>query len=307
MAWLALRKLNAFIVTLLAIATLSFALLRAAPGGPFDADREVDRKVREAQERKYGLDRPLAAQYAVYMRDLCLRGDLGPSSQYPGMTVSEIIAASLPFSLALGGLALAVALALGVAGGVAAGARPGGPADRVVGALSVLGISVPNFVLGAALLALFGLWLRVLPVAGFSGPASLLLPALTLGLPFAAVIARLTRAGLLESMDEDWVRTARAKGMRERRVVWVHALRPSILPVVSFLGPTAAGVLTGSVVVERIFALPGLGTHFVNSALNRDYALVMGTVLLYSALLIFLNLLSDLLLGVLDPRIREEP
>ncbi|MHC4862020.1 MAG: ABC transporter permease [Planctomycetota bacterium] len=299
------RRLGGFLVTLLVVATVSFFLLRLAPGGPFDEERAVDVKIREAQERKYGLDRPLVAQYALYMRDLCLRGDLGPSSQYPGMTVNEVVAESFPFSLALGGLALAVALALGLAGGVAAGARPGGVADRVVGALSTLGISVPNFVLGTALLAVFALWLRVLPVAGLTGIESLVLPSLTLGLPFAAVIARLTRAGLLDSMEEDWIRTARAKGLKERRVVWLHALRPALLPVVSFLGPTAAGVLTGSVVVERIFALPGLGTHFVNSALNRDYSLVMGTVLLYSALLIAMNLLSDLLLGVLDPRIRE--
>ena len=306
MARLIARRLGGFVLTLFVIATISFFLLRLAPGGPFDAERAVDATIREAQERKYGLDRPLVAQYLLYMRDLCLGGDLGPSSQYPGMTVNEVIAESLPFSLALGGLAMAVALALGLAGGVAAGARPGGSMDRAVGALSVVGVSVANFVLGAALLAVFGLWLRVLPVAGLGRPGSLVLPALTLGLPFAAVIARLTRTGLIETMDEDFVRTARAKGLGERRVVWIHALRPALLPVVSFLGPTAAGVLTGSVVVERIFALPGLGTHFVNSALNRDYSLVMGTVLLYSALLVAMNLLSDLLLGAIDPRIRED-
>lgn len=301
-----LRRLLGLVVTLFAIASLSFFLLRAAPGGPFDRDRDVDPRVREAQERKYGLDRPLGAQYLLYLEGLCLSGDLGPSSQYPGMTVNEIIAESLPPSLALGGLALVVALVLGIAGGVAAGRRPGSPADRVVAALSVLGVSVPNFVLGAALLAVFALWLRILPVGLLDRPTSLVLPALTLGLPFAAVIARLTRAGLRETLAEDWIRTARAKGLTERRVVWVHGLRPALLPVVSFLGPAAAGVLTGSVVVERIFALPGLGTHFVNSALNRDYALVMGTVLLYSALLVTMNLLSDVLLTVLDPRIRSE-
>ena len=300
-----LGRLFGLLLTLFSIASISFLLLRAAPGGPFDADREVDPSVRAAQERKYGLDRPLAAQYLAYMGDLILRFDLGPSSQYPGMTVNEILAESLPPSLALGGLALLVALAVGVGGGVAAGTRPGSRTDRVVTALSVLGISVPNFVLGAALISVFSLWLRVLPVAGLSGPGSLVLPALTLGLPMAAVIARLTRAGLTEVVEEDYVRTARAKGLSERRVVWVHLLRPALLPVVSFLGPAAAAVLTGSVVVERIFALPGLGTHFVNSALNRDYALVLGTVLLYSALLITLNLAADFVLSALDPRIRR--
>jgi oligopeptide transport system permease protein len=170
-----------------------------------------------------------------------------------------------------------------------------------------VGVSVPNFVVGAALLAVFALWLRILPVAGLWGPASLVLPALTLGLPLAAVIARLTRTGLVETMEEDFIRTARAKGLVERRVVWVHALRPAVLPVVSFLGPASAAVLTGSVVVERIFALPGLGTHFVNGALNRDYSLILGAVLVYSALLVVMNLVSDLALRALDPRIGSRP
>ncbi len=300
-----LRRLLGLLLTIFVIATLSFFLLRIAPGGPFDEERAVEASVRRAQERKYGLDRPLGEQYLRYLRALFLHGDLGPSSRYPGMTVNELIAESLPPSLALGGLALGLALVLGIGAGVAAGTRPGGPADRAILLLTVFGVSVPNFVLGAGLLWVFGLWLRVLPVAGLTGFSSLVLPAVTLGLPFAAVIARLARAGLVETLQEDYIRTARAKGLRERRVVWGHALRPALLPVVSFLGPAAAGILTGSVVIERIFALPGLGTHFVNSALNRDYSLVMGTVLLYSVLLVLLNFLSDLALGILDPRIRR--
>ena len=299
------RRLLGFLVTIFVIAALSFFLLRAAPGGPFDADREVDPAVKAAQQRKYGLDAPLPVQFGRYLRDLCLHGDLGPSSQYPGMTVNELIAESLPASLALGGLALFVALFLGIGAGVLAGSRPGSLRDRVTVTATVLGISIPNFVLGTALLAIFSLWLRLFPVAGLTGFGSLVLPALTLGLPFAAVICRLTRTGLIETMREDWIRTARAKGLSESRVIWGHALRPALLPVVSFLGTAAAGILTGSVVVERIFALPGLGTHFVNSALNRDYSLVMGTVLLYSVLLVFMNLLSDACLGILDPRIRS--
>jgi oligopeptide transport system permease protein len=297
------HRLFGFILTLLVIATVSFFLLRAAPGGPFDADRDVDPTIRAAQERKFGLDRSLPVQYLAYMRDLLLKADLGPSSQYPGMSVNEIIAASLPPSLVLGGLALLIAMGLGIPVGALAGARSGGLQDRAISALAAVGVSVPNFVLGALLLFVFGLSLRLLPVAGWSGPASWVLPALTLGLPMAAVVARLTRTGMIEMMEHDCIRTARAKGMPERRVVMIHALRTSLLPVVSYLGPAAAAVLTGSVVVEQIFAVPGLGTHFVNSALNRDYSLVMGTVLLYSALLIFLNLVSDLLLAALDPRI----
>ncbi len=302
-----LRRLLGFLLTLLIIATFSFFLLRAAPGGPFDAERDVDPSIRAAQERKYGLDRPLPVQYLTYMRDLVFTGDLGPSSQYPGMSVNEIIAESLPPSLMLGGLALLIALGIGIPAGAFAGARPGSPLDRTISVGTAVGVSVPNFVLGAVLLAIFGLFLRVLPVAGLFGPASYVLPALTLGLPMAAVIARLTRTGMVAMMGEDFIRTARAKGLSNRRVVMVHALRTALLPVVSYLGPAAAAVLTGSVVVEQIFAVPGLGTHFVNSALNRDYSLVMGTVLLYSALLILLNLVSDLLLAALDPRIEVAP
>jgi len=299
------KKLLGFVVTLAVIATVSFFLLRLAPGGPFDLEREVDPEVRAAQERRYRLDRSLPAQYVAYLGDLLLRADLGPSTRYPGMSVNEILAESLPPSLLLGALALLVALLFGLAAGIAAGARPGGPADRILGGLAILGISVPNFVVGALLLALFALGLRLLPAGGLTGPSSLVLPVITLALPLAAVIARLTRAGVVETMRADHVRTARAKGLRERHVVIVHALRPALLPVVSFLGPAAASVLTGSVVVERIFALPGLGTHFVNSALNRDYGLVLGTVLVYSGMLVAMNLLSDLLLGILDPRIRR--
>jgi oligopeptide transport system permease protein len=298
-----LRRACGLLVTLLFIATVSFFLLRLAPGGPFDADREVDPAVRAAQEARYRLDRPLPEQYAAWLADL-LRGDLGPSSCYPGLTVNEVLGAAIPPSLLLGGLALILALTLGVAAGALAGRRPGGSADRAVSGLALLFISVPNFVLGAGLLLCFSLHLRWFPAGLLEGPASLVLPALTLGLPMAAVIARLTRSGLSETMGEDWIRTARSKGISETRVLLVHGLRTALLPVVSFIGPAAAAVLTGSVVVERIFALPGLGTHFVNSALNRDYSLVMGTVLIYSGLLVTLNFLSDLLLSVLDPRVR---
>jgi oligopeptide transport system permease protein len=301
-----LRRIGGFFVTLFAIVTISFFLLRLAPGGPFDADRVVDPAVRAAQERQFGLDRPLLAQYLDYVGDLCLSGNLGPSSQYPGLTVNEIIAASLPASLVLGALALVIAVVLGILAGAVGGFRPGGGRDRALTLVTLFGVAVPNFVVGAALLAVFAVGLRWLPAGGWTGPGSLVLPSLTLALPIAAVIARLTRSGLRETLGKDYIRTARAKGLPERRIVFVHALRAALLPVVSFLGPAAAAVLTGSVVVERIFAVPGLGTHFVNGALNRDYSLILGVVLLYSALLVFLNLLSDLLLSVVDPRIRRE-
>lgn len=304
MAQYVARKLAGFLVTLFVIATLSFFLLRLAPGGPFDRERAVPDSVRAAQERRFGLDRPLPEQYLRYLGGL-LRGDLGPSYRYPGLGVNEVIAESVGPSLTLGGLALLLALGLGIPLGARAGARPGKLDDRALRAASLLGVSVPNFVLGALLLFVFALWLRLLPAGGWLSPASAVLPAITLGIPIAAVVARLTREGVADTLGHDCIRTARAKGVPERRIVLVHALRMSILPVVSWLGPAAAGVLTGSVVVEQLFAVPGLGTHFVNGALNRDYGLVLGTVLLYAALLLLLNLLSDLLLGALDPRIRR--
>jgi oligopeptide transport system permease protein len=296
----------AFAITLFAIATIAFFLLRVAPGGPFDTDRAISRSVRAALDRKYGLDRPLHEQYFRWVGDLVLRGDLGPSSQYPGMTVNDVLAESLPPSLLLGGVALALALVLGIPAGAFAGARRGRKTDVAVSTASILLVSVPNFVLGAVLLAFLALRLRILPAGGWASPGAVVLPALTLGLPVAAIVARLTREGVAEAMRADFVRTARAKGVPERRIVLVHALRVSLLPVVSYLGPAAAGVLTGSVVVEQIFAVPGLGTHFVNGALNRDYALILGVVLVYAALLVALNLLADLVLGWLDPRIGRE-
>lgn len=300
------RRLGGFVLTLFIIVTLSFLLLRAAPGGPFDADRAVDETVRAAQERKFGLDLSIGEQYLRYLTDLCLRGDLGPSSQYPGLTVNEILAETLPPSLILGALALVLAVAIGVGAGVVSGLRKGSCLDRLLTAVILVGVSVPNFVIGALLLAVFALSLGWFPAGGLSGPGSLLLPAITLALPIAAVIARLTRTGLSETLAADYIRTARAKGLKEFRIVTVHGLRAALLPVVSFLGPASAAVLTGSVVIERIFALPGLGTHFVNGALNRDYSLILGVVLLYSALLVAANLVSDLLLSALDPRIRRD-
>lgn len=298
------RRLALAVPVLLAIATLTFFAMRLAPGGPFDAERRLPPAVLANIEARYRLDRPLAEQYLRYLGHL-LRGDLGPSFRYPDRTVGELIALGLPVSVTLGAAALALALAIGIPAGVVAAVRHNRPADHLAMGLAMTGVSLPNFVLGPLLILLFALVLRWLPVAGWGSWRHLVLPAVTLGLYYAAYIARLTRAGMLEVIRQDFIRTARAKGAPERRVVGRHALRLALLPVVSYLGPAAAKVLTGSVVVETIFAVPGIGRYFVTAALNRDYTMVLGTALFFSAFLVAFNLLVDLAYGWLDPRIRE--
>ncbi|HEY8370965.1 MAG TPA: ABC transporter permease [Thermodesulfobacteriota bacterium] len=298
------RRLAYALPVLFAVATITFFMMRVAPGGPFDAERRLPDAVEQSLRARYQLDRPLLEQYARYMANV-LRGDLGPSFRYPDRTVGELIAFGLPVSLTLGLAALAVALAVGLPAGVAAAVRHNRAADHATMGLAMLGVSVPNFVLGPLLVIVFALWLGWLPVAGWGTWRHVVLPAVTLGLFYAAFIGRLTRAAMLEVIRHDFVRTARAKGASERRVVWRHALRIALLPVVSFLGPAAARLLTGSVVVETIFSVPGVGRYFVTAALNRDYTMVLGTALVYSALLVAFNLLVDLAYGWLDPRIRE--
>jgi oligopeptide transport system permease protein len=286
---------------LLAIVVVSFLFMRLAPGGPFDEERALDPAVRANLEARYGLDQPLPTQLWMYVKGLA-HGDLGPSFKYAGWQVKEIIGQALPVSLTVGLVALASALLIGVPLGVVGALRHNQWQDYSAMALALVGICVPNFVLGPLLIIVFVFHLGWLPVGGFGTPAQLLLPGLTLGAVRGAYIARLMRAGMLEVIGQDFIRTARAKGLAERVVVAKHALRLAILPVVSYLGPAVASILVGSVVVERIFSIPGLGTFFVNSALNRDYTLAMGTVLLYSGLLIALNLLVDVLYSLLDPR-----
>ncbi len=297
-----LRRLLSTLPLLVAIVVFSFLFMRLAPGGPFDQERELDPLVRHQLEARYGLDQPLPHQLWLYTKGL-LHGDLGPSFRYPGWTVNEIIAQALPVSLSLGLLALAIALLTGIPLGVIAAVRRDGWPDHLAMGLALVGICVPNFILGPLLILLFVFKLGWLPAGGFGTLQQLILPAVTLGAIRAAYLARLTRAGMLDVLQKDFIRTARAKGLHERVVVAKHALRIAILPVVSYLGPAIASILVGSVVVEKIFAIGGLGTFFVNSALNRDYTLAMGTVLLYSVLLIGLNLLVDLLYRVLDPRV----
>ncbi len=297
-------RLALAVPVILVIATLTFFAMRLAPGGPFDAERRLPPAVLANIEARYRLDRPLVEQYVHYLGDL-LRGDLGPSFRYPDRTVGELIVLGLPVSVTLGASALALALAVGIPAGVVAAVRHNRPADHLAMGLAMTGVSLPNFVLGPLLILLFALVLRWLPVAGWGSWRHLVLPAVTLGLYYAAYIARLTRAGMLEVIRQDFIRTARAKGAPERRVVGRHALRLALLPVVSYLGPAAAKVLTGSVVVETIFAVPGIGRYFVTAALNRDYTMVLGTALFFSAFLVAFNLLVDLAYGWLDPRIRE--
>ncbi len=300
-----LRRLLAAIPTLAVIITLAFLLTRLAPGSPFDEEQALAPEVRANLEAAYGLDDPLPVQFGRYLAGLA-RGDLGPSMRFRDYTVSELVGAGLPVSLTLGLLALLLALLAGIPAGVMAAARRGRWLDRLLMSVAVAGMSVPVFVLGPALALVFGLWLGWLPVAGWR-PGSgldLVLPVLTLALPVTAHIARLTRGSLLEVLGSTWIRAAHARGLPEWRVMFVHALPAGLLPVVSYLGPATAAILAGSLVVETVFGLPGMGRHLIQGALNRDYTVVMGMVIVYAALTIALNLIADLLYAALDPRIR---
>jgi oligopeptide transport system permease protein len=287
---------------LLVIVTGSFFIMRIAPGGPFDMERALPAEVRANIEARYHLDEPLVRQYLRYLGDVA-RGDLGPSFRYPDRTVTELITLGFPVSLALGACALGLAVLLGGAAGILAGIRHNRLLDYLTMTVALGGVSVPNFVLGPLLILLFALWLGWLPVAGWGSWRHLVLPSVTLGVFYMAYVARLARAGMLEVIFQDFVRTARAKGLTEAAVVLHHALPSALMPVVSYLGPAAAGALTGSVVVETIFGIPGIGRYFVTSALNRDYTMVLGTVIFYSSLLVLFNLVVDLLYAWLDPRV----
>jgi oligopeptide transport system permease protein len=303
----ALRRLLGLIPTLFVIVTLSFFVIRLAPGGPFDEERTLPPEIRANLEAAYGLDRPLPVQYARYLGALA-HGDFGPSFKFKDFSVTELIRQGLPISLTLGLSAILLALALGIPLGTLAALRQNSPADVTLMALAVVGIALPSFVVGPLLQLLFALRLRWLPVAGWeAGRAQyFLLPVVTLALPVIAYVARLTRGSMLEVLAAPYVRTARAKGLPESTVVLRHALRPALLPVVSYLGPATAFVVTGSLVVETVFGLPGTGRYLVQGAINRDYTLVMGMIIVYATLTLVLNLIADLLYGWLDPRVRYE-
>lgn len=300
-----IRRLLGFVPTLFAIATIVFFLIRLAPGGPFDDERNVSAEVRRNLEAHYNLDAPLYQQYARYLWDV-LHGDLGPSFEKPSRTVSEWIAYRFPVSLELGLYGLAVAIVVGLFAGVTASLRPNTLTDHVPMSFAMAGICIPNFVLGPLLVLVLSIWMGWLPVSGWEYPEDKILPAITLGVPYAAYIARLSRGGMLEVLSQDFIRTARAKGLSEARVVLRHALRGGIQPVVAFLGPAAAGIITGSFVVENIFQIPGLGSEFVGAALHRDYTMILGTVLFFATLILLFNLLVDLAQAWLDPRVRYE-
>mgnify|MGYP001822443988 CR=1 FL=1 len=302
----AVRRLLSAIPTLLVIIAAAFFLMRVAPGGPFDEEQAIPPEIHANLEAAYGLDKPVIVQFRNYLAGL-LRGDLGPSFKYRDFRVSELIARGLPVTLTVGGLALLLALAVGIPLGMLAALRQNGMVDHAVMALALVGIAVPSFVVAPVLALVFGVRLQWLPVAGWEAGSLryLVLPVVTLALPFIAYLARLTRGSLLEVLQSPFIRTARAKGLAPGYILRRHALKPTLLPVLSFLGPATAALLTGSLVVEQVFGLPGVGRYFVQGAINRDYTLVMGMVIFYAALILLLNLAVDVLYGWLDPRIRH--
>jgi oligopeptide transport system permease protein len=298
-----LARLLQTIPVLFVVATLTFFMVRTVPGGPFDAERAVPEAVKREIEAYYGLDKPLLQQYVDYLGRL-VRGDLGPSLRFADRTVNETIATTFPVSLQLGGMALGIALLLGITAGVMAALRPNSSLDYIASGLSMTGICLPTFVLGPLLILVFALQLQWVNASGWFEGADRVLPALTLGIVYAAYVARLTRGGMLEILSQDFIRTARAKGASKARVVFRHALKGGLLPVVSFLGPAAAGIITGSFVIETIFQIPGLGRHFVTSAFNRDFTMVTGIVVFYATLIIFFNLLVDIVQVWLNPKLK---
>ncbi len=296
------RRLALVVPTLWAVATLAFFMVRLAPGGPFQSEKAIPAAAQAHLASLYGLDRPLPEQYARFLWNAS-RGDLGPSYQHPQLAVRTLIASGLSVSVELGGLALLLALLVGVPLGVLAAAKQHRATDHAAMAAALAGVSVPNFVLGPLLVLVFSLGLGWLPPALWTSPASRVLPVLTLAAAYVAYVARLTRAGMVEVLREDFVRTARAKGLAERAVIGRHALRLGLLPVLAYLGPAAAGIVMGSVAVEQVFAVPGLGRMLVKAAFDRDYTLVLGVVLFYAVALMLLNLVVDVLHAKLDPRV----
>ena len=301
----ALTRFLGAIPTLFILVALAFFMIRAAPGGPFDSEKALPPEIEANLRAAYHLDEPLVQQFGRYVLNLA-RGDFGPSFQYKDYSVTELIAAGFPVSLRLGGSAMLLALLVGVTAGTIAALRQNSRSDHAVMAVSMTGISIPNFVMAPLLILLFAVTLGWLPAGGI-GDGSLrylVLPVISLALPQIAYIARLTRGSMIEVLRSNFIRTARAQGLPERTVILRHALKPALLPVVSYLGPATAAVITGSVVIEQIFGVPGLGRYFVQGALNRDYTLVMGVVVFYGALIILFNLLVDLVYAWLDPKVK---
>lgn len=301
----AITRLASAIPTLLLVLLLTFLLVHSAPGGPFDSERPLPPEMQARLQEAYGLDKPVWQQFVNYVSGL-VRGDLGPSFRYPQTNVNELIGAAAPVSALLGIIALIVGAVFGSLAGIWAAVRQNRLTDHLVMTFAMTGISIPSFVVAPLLVLLFAITWGVLPASGLQSPIHFILPVIALALPLAAYVARLMRASMLEVLKSQFIRTARAQGLSPRTIVFRYSIKPALIPVVSFLGPAIAGLLSGSVVIEQIFNIPGLGRLFIQGALNRDYTLVMGLVVLYSTLLISLNLLVDLLYAVLDPRVRYE-
>lgn len=299
------RRLGGAIIILWVIITVTFALMHAIPGGPFTTEKKLPPQVKASIEAKYHLDDPVWKQYGDYLGGV-ITGDLGPSYKYEGRSVNDIISDAFPISAQLGLLSLMVAVAGGIAAGAISAMRPNGIVDYAVTILSTIGISVPTFIIGAVLVYVVGFELGWFPVALWRGPSYMVLPVLTLAAQPMAFIARLTRSGLLDVYQQEYIRTARAKGLSSWTILTRHALGNAILPVITYLGPLAASLLTGSFIVETIFAIPGLGQYFVTSIYNRDYTVILGITIFYSALVVFLNILVDMIYPLIDPRVTTE-
>lgn len=301
-----LSRIAQAVPVLLVVVTATFFLVHAAPGGPFSADKAVPPEVIEALEAQYELDQPVWRQYISYLGDI-LSGDFGPSFKYPGRSVNELIMAGIPITAELAFYAMLVALGIGILSGVGAAMRPNTLQDYAPMTLAMIGICMPSFLLGPLLVLVFGIELEMVPVSGWGDiPGDKILPSITLGTGYAAYIARLSRGGMLEILSQDFIRTARAKGLSESTVIIKHALKGGLIPVIAFLGPAFAGLLAGSFVVETIFQIPGIGRFYVQAAFNRDYTLILGMTIFLSTLIIIFNLISDLISIWLNPKLRDE-
>jgi ABC-type dipeptide/oligopeptide/nickel transport system permease component len=299
------RRLLQAIPVVFIVVSLTFLLVRIAPGNPFSNEKKIPAEILAELEKQYDLNGTITQQYFQYLGKV-VRGDLGISTQYRNRTVNEIIAQSLPVSMVLGSLAYFLALLFGITFGAWAAVRHNRAGDRVISFGSLLGISIPNFVLAPVMVMIFAIRLNLLPSYGWGSPDQIILPAICLSIPFAATIARLTRGSLLEVLKLDFIRTARAKGLSEDAVLFRHALKVAILPIIGYSGPAAAGILTGSIVIETLFGIPGIGRFFVNSAQNRDPFMTSGVVVVFSVFLILFNLLADILYFIVDRRVKLE-
>jgi len=299
-------RLLGLVPTLLMLITIAFFLIRVAPGGPFDAEKTLPPEIKANLDAKYHLDEPLVQQYFRYLGQI-ITLDFGPSFQYKDWTVNELIARGFPVSLTVGGLAMVLAFVLGTMIGVLAAVRQNSVVDYSAMGFAMLGVSIPNFVVAPLLILAFAVYAGWLPAGGWDWSLQrMILPVITLSLPVIAYVARLTRGSMIEVLHSNFIRTARAKGLPERIVIGRHALKPALLPVISYMGPATAGLITGSVVIERIYSIPGLGSYFVQGALNRDYTLVMGVVVFYGMIIILLNFVVDMLYAWMNPKIRYD-